>query len=98
MTIRDLIDSGKISLDTAVLGELPMTADGVMVFPGAFLWCVTDSNQVMGFRVLCLHGSGPDGRECDPLWNRCWTTSEAAERAAKEACSQAAERAAKEGK
>lgn len=30
MTIRDLIDSGKISLDTVVLGELPMTADGVV--------------------------------------------------------------------
>lgn len=38
MTIRDLIDSGKISLDTVVLGELPMTADGVVIGDEAVVW------------------------------------------------------------
>lgn len=38
MTIGDLIAAGKISLETVVLGELPMTGDGCILCPGASAW------------------------------------------------------------
>jgi len=34
MTIRDLIESGKISLDTPVVGEVDLTIDGYLVLGG----------------------------------------------------------------
>lgn len=34
-TLRDLIEAGKVSMDTVVLGELPMTADGYIVGLGS---------------------------------------------------------------
>jgi len=71
MTIRDLIDSGKISLDTVVLGELPMTADGMIAGLGSRLFYVRNGS-VSGVGVL------PERTD------DCWTTRQAAERAAKE--------------
>lgn len=71
MTIRDLIDSGKISLDTVVLGELPMTADGVVAGLGTQLWWF-NRHGVQCISVL------PERTD------DCWTTRQAAERAAKE--------------
>lgn len=37
-TIKELIDSGKIGLDTVVLGELPITADGCVACQNAVVW------------------------------------------------------------
>lgn len=38
MTIGDLIAAGKISLETVVLGEIPMTGDGCVIGQGAIVW------------------------------------------------------------
>ena len=37
-TIRQLIADGTITLDTVVLGTLPMTADGCIIGYGCTLW------------------------------------------------------------
>lgn len=70
-TIRTLIENGTISLDTAVLGQLPMTADGCVAGLGSRLFYVRNG-VVSGVGVL------PERTD------DCWTTREAAERAAKE--------------
>ena len=38
MTIRQLIDSGDISMDTEVLGVLEKTVDGAIIGTGAWCW------------------------------------------------------------
>lgn len=57
-TLHDLIKSGKISLETEVLGELPMTADGCIICIGAPLfpsWGETvEDNTFRGFPVLSI--------------------------------------------
>lgn len=46
-TIRDLLESGKITPDTVVLGELPMTADGVIVGTACTVWYEDHNWQTM---------------------------------------------------
>ena len=78
MTIRDLIDSGKISLDTVVLGELPMTADGCVIGEGARIFKRNEAGSLQP--VVALMSPRPT------LTNslRLYSSMEAAERAAKE--------------
>jgi len=94
MTIRDLIDSGKISLDTVVLGELPMTADGCIVgFPPGFggLWHARFLEQPEQTNPMRMAYDQPS--RCIVVWchglidvpvSACYSTHQAAERAAKE--------------
>lgn len=72
-TIRELIENGTITLETKVLGTLPMTADGCVAGFGAEVW---DPGQVLGipFRY---------GQSVIRI-SDCYSTREAAE-AAREA-------------
>lgn len=68
-TIRDLIEAGKVSMDTVVLGELPMTADGCIVGLGSEVF-YTRRGEV--FTVGLLPERTDD----------CYSTREAAQSAA----------------
>lgn len=82
MTIRDLIESGKISLDTVVVGELPITADGCLVGVGARLFY--QESAAADDVALCWLDR-PGGYVWNELMLVSWySTREAAERAAKE--------------
>ena len=89
-TIRELIDSGKISLDTVVLGELPMTADGAVVSVGARVWFpgIEDALPAKPLDDVGLwvefHKKGRHYDTSIAGIPQCYSTREAAERAAKE--------------
>lgn len=63
-TIGELIASGDLSLDTKVVGDLPITADGWLLGDHAHLWWHDhfEDNKVEEIATTSLHGiAGRDG-------------------------------------
>lgn len=88
MKIRDLIDSGKISLDTVVLGELQRTKDGAIVGNGADIYCnlCEPGEALRSWHNVASPIGGDDTVQADDMVDidECYSTREAAERAAQE--------------
>lgn len=71
MTIRDLLENGTITLDTVVLGTLPMTADKCVIGNGSSLF-YPEGAAVHNVQA-CVHS-----------YSDSYSTREAAEAARKE--------------
>jgi len=89
MTIRDLIEAGKISMDTVVLGEPAITVDGALVLDGADVFIVTPEGIEPArswHQMASPTASTSDDPDEDDIFpvSECFASKEAAERAEKE--------------
>lgn len=80
-TIKSLLESGVITMETRVLGTLPMTGDGCIPTPDALVWvmpphCANPAG--IGFRILCMYSDGPASGDSQPKWEDCYSSREAA--------------------
>lgn len=84
-TLRDLIDSLPRGLDTPVLGELPVTADGAIAMIGELVF---NPHQNIKVSLVAVDSDGQHGALFGSFWRPfefCYSAKKAAaERAAKE--------------
>lgn len=79
MTIRELIENGTITLDTKVLGTLPITEDGVVVGPETIVYWPDGTEALLhDSRAWVPH---KDGGHTYRRITDCYSTREAAEAA-----------------
>lgn len=77
MTIRELIANGTITMETKVLGTLPMTKDGVLVGNFTNVW-TANAGEISALRMDNIGATefGEDGDFYEA--GECYSTREAA--------------------
>lgn len=80
-TIGELIDAGVISRETRVSGNIPVSADGVLLMPDAKVWPFPDvqiENDEGGTVRYVVHDDLMGDIVDDWLPDKCFSTAQAA--------------------